>query len=369
MTRDELKQIRLYRQHLTAPADIRTVVRDLNGVQAQFMSAAVHALRIRCTEKIGEAVPAGGLVKNWTIRGTVHVFDERDLPLFKNSIARCRSEDFRGYGFFDEKRLQWGLQKPYGEELRIAFERDGRAWMLTPERQKFWSSYIIGLVADGVEERDALKEACRAAGMTEAEADSMFDPWGGGMRELCERGFLHYKVQEKKAFALTAPFTPMGEAPAETAMAERYFLHYAPAAVRDAAYCFGWTQTKTKAVMARLPLRRIAADNTELFYLGELPTAMPPIPPCILLAGFDPLMLGYRKEESIFLPAEYLRRIFNLAGIVMPAILLDGTVAGRWRRKGHRLTAEMFRECSAGERRAVIAAAEKWFGEIKVVFA
>ena len=55
------------------------------------------------------------------------------------------------------------------------------------------------------------------------------------------------------------------------------------------------------------------------------------MPPVILLAGFDPLMLGYRKEDNPFLPGEHLRGIFNLAGIVNPAILLHGRVAGKWK--------------------------------------
>lgn len=80
---DELKQIQLCRQRLTAKTDKLTVVRELCGVQAQFMANAFHSLRLRCTDydeqRVGE-----GLVKNWTVRGTVHVFAESDLPLFYN---------------------------------------------------------------------------------------------------------------------------------------------------------------------------------------------------------------------------------------------------------------------------------------------
>lgn len=36
MTVEELKQIRLFRQHLTDKVDKMTVVKDLNGIQAQF---------------------------------------------------------------------------------------------------------------------------------------------------------------------------------------------------------------------------------------------------------------------------------------------------------------------------------------------
>ena len=55
------------------------------------------------------------------------------------------------------------------------------------------------------------------------------------------------------------------------------------------------------------------------------------MPDCLFLAGFDQLMLGYLKTESIFLAKEYIRGIFNLSGIVMAPILLRGRVAGRWK--------------------------------------
>lgn len=47
----------LYGQYLTNPSDAITVCKDLNGVQAQFMSAAIHALFIRATalaDNLGE---------------------------------------------------------------------------------------------------------------------------------------------------------------------------------------------------------------------------------------------------------------------------------------------------------------------------
>ena len=49
---DELKQIQLYRQHLTDKADKHTVCHDLNGIQAQFTVNVEHSLRIRCNESI-----------------------------------------------------------------------------------------------------------------------------------------------------------------------------------------------------------------------------------------------------------------------------------------------------------------------------
>ena len=77
MTLEEIKLRRLAGQHLLAPTDTQTVVKDLCGVQAQFLSHALHGLSIRCTE-----VNTAGLVKSWTNRGTMHLFSVDDLPLF-----------------------------------------------------------------------------------------------------------------------------------------------------------------------------------------------------------------------------------------------------------------------------------------------
>lgn len=71
MTEDELKVRQLTNQYLVLPGEKLTVLRDLNGFQAQFMGNALHAMKIRCSDYTPETA-AWGLVKNWTIRGTVH---------------------------------------------------------------------------------------------------------------------------------------------------------------------------------------------------------------------------------------------------------------------------------------------------------
>lgn len=50
----------------------------------------------------------------------------------------------------------------------------------------------------GIDTRDSLREECRNIGMTPTEEAFVFDGWDGLLRPLCERGFLTYKVQEKR---------------------------------------------------------------------------------------------------------------------------------------------------------------------------
>ena len=47
LTLDEIKLQRLNSQHLLQKSDTQTVVKDLCGVQAQFLNHALHGLSIR----------------------------------------------------------------------------------------------------------------------------------------------------------------------------------------------------------------------------------------------------------------------------------------------------------------------------------
>ena len=76
-------------------------------------------------------------------------------------------------------------------------------------------------------------------------------------------------------------------------------------------------------------------------------------------------MLGYQKKESLYLPQEHLRKIFNLAGIVMPAILLDGKVVGKWKKKNTKLTVSLFEPIGAKNKKAIAAEAEKLWSDLK----
>lgn len=335
----ERKQIQLYRQHLTNPTDHLTVARDLCGVQAQFMTNALHALRIRCTDFDAQTM-GQGLVKNWTIRGTVHVFAEDDLPLFIHEDT-YRRNDWHDVSFWNQ--------------------RDG--WALTPERQKYLVEVILAAVAARPRTREELKEICRTAGMTGAEEGSMFDAWGGGLREMCERGFLHYAAQEEKLLCASPRFVPLPDEEAQLEVCRRYLTHMAPATLEDICYYFKCSRKRARAWLAQLPVQTVQVQGAECFYLGELPEDVPEVPKCIFLAGFDPMMLAYEKQKSIYLPMEYLRGIFTRTGIVMPAVMLDGAVAARWKRTKGRLEVFAFRALTAREKSALMDAAGALWGD------
>lgn len=90
-------------------------------------------------------------------------------------------------------------------------------------------------------------------------------------------------------------------------------------------------------------------------------------PRCLFLAGFDQLMLAYDKKESLYLKAENIRGIFNLAGIVMPAVMLDGQVIGRWKKKNKKVTVELFSGVGKKEKALMTEKAEELWGDLPAV--
>ena len=331
MTLEEIKLRRLAGQHLLVPADTQTVVKDLCGVQAQFLSHALHGLSIRCDE-----VNTDGLVKSWTNRGTMHLFSVDDLPLF--------------------------LHEGRSHFLRPVDTLESDAY-ISADRKAYFADLIVDAVSQGVDEREALKIVCEQAGMTESESQSLFDPWGGTIRALCEAGRICHKVQEKKAYQLCPTFEPMAEETARLELARRYLTHFGPATIKDAAYFFGTTQAKVKAWLKQLPVTETMLDSKSYFYIDNgLPAAI--LPDCLFLAGFDQLMLGYEKTESLILPEDHMRDIFNLAGIVRPAILVNGTVVGWWNLKNRKLKIILF---SPADQKLISDTASRLWNDLKQI--
>ena len=329
MTIDEIRFRRLAGQHLLAPVDAQTAARDLCGLQAQFLSNAFHALRIRSADF--NADRPDGFMKNWTLRGTMHLFYEHDLPLM----------------------LHCGRQ----HALRPCDTLEADEYV-TAERKRFFADVMMKHVHRGTCARDDLKQICFDAGMTDVEARSIFNPWGGTIRALCEEGKLTHAVSSKKAFAPCPPFVPHKKEQAQLELARRYFTHYGPATIRDSAYFLGYTQAEIKRLLLQLPVRETQCGAKIYYYIEETAPEYADMPPCIFLAGFDPLMLGYEKRENPFLPQTYLREIFNLAGIVMPALLVHGRVVGKWKRTGRKLAITLFEAIDAANQTAILHEAE-----------
>ena len=347
MDREELLLRRLNGQQLLTLGE--NPAGDLCGLQAQFLRNAVHGLRIR-----RGAAQVDGLVKTWTLRGTVHLVPEADLPLY---IRTCgTAEDVCQSGWY-----HWTAERGQANP---------------PAREAELAHMTVQAIHDGIDTREALREHLRSSGMSDAEEARVFNPWGGMIAELANIGVLAFRVDmldgirpdETKRYRLLEPFAPVEETAARLELLRRYLTHYGPVTLRDAACFFHWTQGEIKALLRQLPVQNADFEGRAYYWLDDSSDSGD-MPEVRLLAGFDPLMLGYRKEDNPFLPSEHLRGIFNLAGIVNPAILLRGRVVGKWKEKNGKVEFAAFERLDAVDRQCIAEEAERYYLIKKVIWA
>lgn len=334
MTDRELIAQRLAGQHLTIPADDLTAAGDLCGVQTQLYRHALHALRIR-----GGTGETAGLVKSWTLRGTLHLFPERDLPLFLHAgrMPFLRPRDTLA-----------------GDEV------------VSEARKAYFADCVLDRLSEGPALREELKAACRAAGMTPEEEAHLFDAWGGLPRALCEAGEICHAAQDGKVFRRCPDFVPLERDAARRELLRRYFAHYGPARLRDVAHFFGASQRALTSLLPDLPLREETWRGEAVFSL-DAPKIPDTVPEVLLLAGFDPLLLGYDKREDPLLPEAYRTRVYRPGGMLLSSVLLRGRIAAVWKRTGRALAVTAFAPLSAADKAAIEADARRLFPELRTV--
>ena len=323
VSRKELQQWQLWAQHLTAQADSLTVGSDLCGLQAQYAANALHSLRLR-----SDSTDMTGFVKAWTLRGTLHLFPAKDLPLYRPYTG-----------------VEGIFRTDYGKWLY-----DGHC-QVSQERMLYFAQLVTDNLSDTPLSRDALKELCRANGMTEEEEERVFSGWGGVIRLLAECGVLCVSAPVNRAYLRCPRLPDVSREQADAELLRRYVTHYGPVTLHDAMYFFRWSQKKLRALLDGLYAETLTCDGRTYYYLVQ-PQA-PPVPRCIFLAGFDPLLLGYEKKESLYLPPEHLKQIFNNTGIVFPALLVDGQVIGKWKEQPKRVEITLFAPLNKSQLQAI----------------
>ena len=180
MTEQELIALRLYRQHLTNPApgggDLPGFKRNSGSVPFQQPPCPGHPgmRRIRVEPGTGES---------WTLRGTIHVFREEDLPLYLHEGRR--------------------------HALRPCDTLEADGW-ITRERKDYFAALILDTLTGGPATREALRQTCRSKGLTDREEESVFQPWGGTIRPWRRRGRLSTWFRRRRPFAWRLPLHRWG---------------------------------------------------------------------------------------------------------------------------------------------------------------
>lgn len=294
--------------YLTQKDTMRNVSKHLLGLQAQFNANPYYSLMIR-SNNYDETEIIQNYVKTWSFRGTIHLVHKSDLYLHLSSRNHHQWTD------------HWGMDasdKPY------------------------WSAYIIEAIKSGFTTRAELKKACLEAKMSDAHFDSVFHGWGGLLQEMCLRGLIAYKPTNAKEFMILDSVEFIDQQKARLKVIEQYFKQYGPATIQDCAYFTGFKVKEVKTLIEEISLFEIDLDDKK-YYSTKVLSDDIVIPEIIILAGFDPLILGY-KDKGRFMNESELRKYVTNTGIIFPGILIDGKLACRWQKKGHTITVKPYRK-------------------------
>jgi hypothetical protein len=337
---------RLHNQRIVGAGFERpgSVVAWMGAVQAQDYLGALWALGIRTEtsreDAIEQAIADRTIVRTWPMRGTLHFVAPADI------------------------RWMLALLTP-----RVIVGQRSRHRQLDLDQAVFDRSRdLLTRALEGGRRltRDALYETLEAKGIATAGQRGIHI-----LQRLAQEGLLCFAARQGKqqTFALLDEWVPPAKEPtreeALAELAERYFTSHGPATVQDFTWWSGLTVADARLgiELAGAHLERETIDGLT-YWLGTTESATSPSssPSVWLLPPFDEYTVAYKDRSAVLDPAQ--GGLISSNGIFYPAIVLDGRVAGTWKRafkkKSVVITLSPFAPLKKKERQAATEAAERY---------
>lgn len=312
-TLSDLISWRLQSQQLTIPG-LRTaaeVVGNLGAIQAQDYEMAKWSIGLRM-ESAGEsdieqAIANHEIVRSWSLRGTLHFLAAEDVHWLNGFLAPM---------------IIAGNQRRY-RQLKL------------DEADFATSRKVLQKVLAGGKAltRAQIAEALEAQGVS---AEGQRAPY------LLQRATFEGLIchgpragREPTYVLLDEWIQPSAGIPHDEALArlaQRYFSSHGPASLKDFAW---WSGLKISIARQGLEMVRSSLANVKVngeerwagrdFDLGAV------TPRAHILPPFDEYLLGY-KDRSLVLDPARTKKVNAGGGMPKPTVLLDGVVAGIWKR-------------------------------------
>ncbi|WP_405897538.1 winged helix DNA-binding domain-containing protein [Streptomyces sp. NBC_00727] len=304
------RQLLLAREPLTAAEGVRRVV----ALQAQHPASPYIALWNRLTGFTPEALDAAfaerSVVKGTLMRITLHAVHADDYAAFRAAMQPVLYGSRMGPRFTVS-----GLTPADGEELVARVMEFARSPRSSAEMQA-WLAELYG-----AERKDAV--------------------WWG-MKAYAP--LHHVPTGPPWSFGARPSFVAAGPGPASRgrtvdrealrALVLRYLAGFGPASVLDVAQFSMVGRAPARAALHALTdeVERLEGPGGEALF--DLPGASRPDAgtpaPARLMAMWDSTLLAYADRGRV-IPPEYRPLVIRRNGDVLPALLVDGHVAGVWR--------------------------------------
>jgi hypothetical protein len=342
-----IAQHRLYNQQIASTKfkEPSQVVSWLGALQAQDYAGAKWSIGLRLPDAIDsdieQAIAAKTIIRTWPMRGTLHFVAPEDVRwllalltprIIAQGAGRYRQLELDEAIFARSKELfakalQGGKQLTR-DEMHQLLER---AHISTAGQRGY--HILCRSAQDGL--------ICFGAPSGKQQTFTLLDEWVPPTKSL-ERD----------------------EALAE--LVKRYFTSHGPATLPDFVWWSGLTVTDARAGLEIVKSQFIQETlNGQTYWMSpDRPVIADNSPTIYLLPGFDEYMLGYRDRTAV-LEAIHTQKITpGNNGMFSPTIVIDGKVAGTWKRTFKKDTVVMavspFTSFSEAQSRAISAAAKRY---------
>ncbi len=314
MDNQEITQYRLYNQQIARhkfrkPGE---VVSWLGAVQAQDYPQAKWSVGLRLPgavdSDVEKALADRIIVRTWPMRHTLHFVDIRDVKwmlslypdekipkvMLENGLTESRVNE----GMRLIVRAFEGEDQIQRNELHKFMQKNGSPVF----RNNFARAHVI---------RRAGREGLICYGPVQGKQHTfvLLDEWAKKAK----------KLSKERALAV---------------LVKRYFTSHGPASIKD--FCW-WSGLKVSDAMTGLDassgsLINEDIDGKEYWMPKSMPDPNSIGKSAYLLPGFDEYIISY-ADRSAFLEKEHVKRVYGATTLIFyPTIVINGKVAGLWKR-------------------------------------
>jgi hypothetical protein len=305
---------RLHNQHIANPPFVKPgeVVKWLGAVQAQDYLGALWAVGLRTkgtTEgDIVQAQARRTIVRTWPMRGTLHFVAAADARWMLKLLT---------------PRVIAGTASRYKQlELdQATFSRSEEALVRALQGGKQLAREEMYRVLESARISTAGQRGIHILG------------------RLAQEGLICFgaRAGKQQTFVLLDEWVPRStKLERDEALAEltrRYLTGHGPATAQDLAWWSGLSAADARQGI-ELAKAHLVQENyaSQTYWLAlSARSAQSTARRAYLLPGFDEYLVGYRDRSAVLDPA-YARQTNDGGGMLSPTIVIDGKVAGTWKR-------------------------------------
>jgi hypothetical protein len=311
----DILQMRLANQYLTGPkfSNPQEAVSYFGAVQAQDFPAAKWALGQRIEnstdQMIEKAFNDGLILRTHVMRPTWHFVDSMDIRwMLELTAPRVKS-----------------LMAHYNRKLELTDELFGKSNAAIVEalkKHKYLSRRELKKVLESINIKTDVQRLAHIIMWSELDADIISGPRIG-------KQFTYALFEERVGRKGNKP--TRDEAMSKLAL--KYFISHGPAQLKDFSWWSGLSikdaQTAQEMVKSKLQEERIGDKSYWLSTDSQIPKQN--VQSAFLLSIYDEYIIAY-KDRSDLSEKRDIERMIASGNALTAVIILDGKVAGSWKR-------------------------------------